>query len=255
MVIDKRQMCKGRVRICIASFLYTSNESIESKIGDIEIKPKQREVKKETTKKTVRNRDEEVKISHDYKIIGQIFATYWLLEKDDEIFFFDQHAGHEIYLYYKFMNDFKNSNISSQILLEPKVISLEFKQSEYLYNNIELFRQFGYDVEVFDDNIYTLKSVPIIFDEPSSVSFFIDIINELSEIDETVDSLYELQAEKIMSMSCRSAVKANDILTKSEAKAILDEVLSNDELLKCPHGRPTLIKVSKKDIEKMFKRI
>ncbi len=192
---------------------------------------------------------------HDYKVVGQVFGTYWLLEKGDEIFFFDQHAGHEIFLYHKFLEDFKNSKVYSQMLLEPKIISLDFKQNEFLISNLEMFKDFGYDVEVFDDNIYTLKSVPIIFDEPSSVLFFLEIINELVELDRSVENIYELQTEKLMMMSCRSAVKANDKLTEIESREIIDKVLSDEKLLKCPHGRPTLIKLSKKDIEKMFKRI
>ncbi len=201
------------------------------------------------------NKPKQSVINHEYKVIGQVFGTYWLLEKGDEIFFFDQHAGHEIYLYYKFLEDFKNSKIYSQILLEPKIITLDFKQNEFLINNLEMFKEFGYDVEVFDDNIYTLKSVPIIFDEPSSVQFFLEIINELVELDRSVENIYELQTEKLMMMSCRSAVKANDKLTEIESREIIDKVLSDEKLLKCPHGRPTLIKLSKKDIEKMFKRI
>lgn len=198
----------------------------------------------------------EVKVpTHNYKIIGQIFGTYWLLEKGEELYFFDQHAGHEIYLYYKFLEEFKNSKIYSQILLEPKIISLEFKESEYLLNNLELFKSFGYDIEVFDENIYTLKSVPIIFDEPSSVQFFVEMIKDLSDLDSTIENLYELKIEKIMMMSCRSAIKANDKITEIEAIEIINKVLADESLLKCPHGRPTLIKISKKDIEKMFKRI
>lgn len=194
-------------------------------------------------------------IQHGYKIIGQIFGTYWLLEKEENLYFFDQHAGHEIYLYYKFLDEFKNSKLHSQILLEPKIITLEFKQSEYLMNNLELFKDFGYDIEVFDDNIYTLKSVPIIFDEPSSVQFFIEMIDDLSNLDLSIDNIYELKIEKIMMMSCRSAIKANDKITEREAVEVINNVLGDESLLKCPHGRPTLIKISKKDIEKMFKRI
>ncbi len=239
----------------IASYLYSDSNFIETR-KETSFSPSKK-VKTEVIDNRPRFEQTAPKpvIKHDYKIIGQVFGTYWLLEKDEELYFFDQHAGHEIYLYYKFTEDFKNSKILSQILLEPKIISLEFKQSEYLNNNLDLFKSFGYDIEVFDDNIYTLKSVPIIFEEPSSVSFFIEMIDELSDIDKSIENIYEYQKEKIMSISCRSAVKANDILTKEEAKAILDIVLSDESLLKCPHGRPTLIKISKKDVEKMFKRI
>lgn len=239
------------------------------KITEIKNKEvKNQEIKNQNKTTFVDNRGEvkfnktdankETKHTHDYKVLGQVFGTYWLLEKGDDIFFFDQHAGHEIYLYYKFLDDFKNSKIYSQVLLEPKIISLDFKQSDYLLNNLDLFKQFGYDVEVFNDNIYSLKGVPIIFDEPSSVQFFNEIVTELSEMDSemesTTDNLYDLKTETIMMMSCRSAVKANDRLTEVEAREIIDKVLSDETLLKCPHGRPTLIKLSRKDIERMFKR-
>ncbi len=211
--------------------------------------------KKGEVKFNEQNKPKQETKKHDYKVVGQVFGTYWLLEKGEEIFFFDQHAGHEIFLYYKFLEDFKTSKVYSQILLEPKIITLDFKQNEFLISNLEMFKEFGYDVEIFDDNIYTLKSVPVIFDEPSSVQFFLEIINELVELDRNVENIYELQTEKLMMMSCRSAVKANDKLTEIESREIIDKVLSDDKLLKCPHGRPTLIKLSKKDIEKMFKRI
>ncbi len=267
----------------IASFLYTPNivdtkkeiekhnEFYNLDFGNITFGKSQSSAKVAETKNTENksvflDKKGEVKFNdfnkpkqevkkHDYKVVGQVFGTYWLLEKGDEIFFFDQHAGHEIFLYYKFLEDFKNSKVYSQILLEPKIITLDFKQNEFLVNNLEMFKEFGYDVEVFDDNIYTLKSVPIIFDEPSSVMFFLEIINELVELDRNVENIYELQTEKLMMMSCRSAVKANDKLTEIESREIIDKVLSDEKLLKCPHGRPTLIKLSKKDIEKMFKRI
>ncbi len=251
-IVEEEELTRGE---SIAQFLYTT---------DYDIKPIQRDTtqSQKTDRVALVNKGEvqftkpkEEKKSHDYKVVGQVFSTYWLLEKGEEIFFFDQHAGHEIYLYYKFLSDYSTKKVHSQILLEPKIITLDFKQSEYLLNNLELFEQFGYSVEVFDDNIYTLKSVPIIFDEPSSVQFFVEMVTELSEADKEIENIYEFQKETIMMMSCKSAVKANDKLTEVEAREIIDKVLADETLLKCPHGRPTLIKLTKKDIEKMFKRI
>ncbi len=249
---EEEELTRGE---SIAQFLYTTNY-------DIKPIPRENSQNNKVDRVAVVNKGEvkftkpkEVNKNHDYKVVGQVFGTYWLLEKGEEIFFFDQHAGHEIYLYYKFLSDFSTKKVHSQILLEPKIVTLDFKQSEYLLNNIELFEQFGYVVEVFDDNIYTLKSVPIIFEEPSSVHFFVEMITELSESEKEVENIYEFQKETIMMMSCKSAVKANDKLTEVEAREIIDKVLADETLLKCPHGRPTLIKLTKKDIEKMFKRI
>ncbi len=239
----------------IAQFLYTTNYDIKPKEREITQSPKVERVAVVNKGEVQFTKPKEEKKTHDYKVIGQVFGTYWLLEKGEEIFFFDQHAGHEIYLYYKFLSDFSIKKVHSQILLEPKIVTLDFKQSEYLLNNIELFQEFGYGIEVFDDNIYTLKSVPIIFEEPSSVQFFVEMVTELSELEKEVDNIYEFKKETIMMMSCKSAVKANDKLTEVEAREIIDKVLADETLLKCPHGRPTLIKLTKKDIEKMFKRI
>ncbi len=251
-MLEEEELTRGE---SIAQFLYTTNYDIKPIQRETTQNPKQERMAVVNKGEVQFTKPREEKKSHDYKVVGQVFGTYWLLEKGEEIFFFDQHAGHEIYLYYKFLSDFSTKKVHSQILLEPKIVTLDFKQSEYLLNNLELFEQFGYSLEVFDDNIYTLKSVPIIFDEPSSVQFFVEMVTELSEAEKEVENIYEFQKETIMMMSCKSAVKANDKLTEVEAREIIDKVLADETLLKCPHGRPTLIKLTKKDIEKMFKRI
>ncbi len=189
----------------------------------------------------------------DVKIVGQVFNTYWIIEKSNSMYIIDQHAAHERVLYEKFMKDFKEQKIASQRLLEPFVIKLTDAETTLLETNLDLFYKFGYEFEKFFDNSYALKSVPYIFEKGSAVDSFVSILDSLNE--NKYENIAQTKEEFIATSACKAAVKGNDKLSFSEAKNLIDELLKLENPFNCPHGRPTIIEITKYEIEKMFKRI
>lgn len=198
-------------------------------------------------------REEYIKPLINYKIVGRIFGTYWILEQNNSVFLIDQHAAHERILYEKFINLYKSKNFSSQMLLQPIVIKLTPKETQILIDNFELFDTIGFQIEKFGDNDYIIRAVPVIFDSPENITFFNDILDELG----TRASSFplEIKFDKIASISCKAAVKANNKMSDTEAKKLIDDLMSLENPFNCPHGRPTIIEINKHEIEKKFKRV
>ncbi len=190
---------------------------------------------------------------NNYKIIGQIFYTYWIVEQGESIFLIDQHAAHERVLYERFMNAFNESSVVSQKLIEPVALKLNSIEAEALDKNIDILMKSGFDVEKFTDTDYALKGVPYIFKNPESVSFFNDIIDILTE--KQINSVFETKILAVATMACKAAVKANDRLGIQEAASLINELLKLENPFSCPHGRPTIIELTKYELEKKFKRI
>ncbi len=189
----------------------------------------------------------------NYKIVGQIFKTYWIIEQDECIYMIDQHAAHERVIYEDFMEKFKKRKVLSQRLVQPIAIDLSEAQKAVFEENYELIENFGFEIEEFGKNVYAVRSVPYIFKNPATASFFKDIIELLSE--KNFNNLYDTKADAVASMACKAAVKGNDKLDYSEAKALIEKIISLENPFNCPHGRPTIIKMTKYDIEKFFKRV
>jgi len=200
------------------------------------------------------NREKEPLIFSDYKIVGQVFNTYWIVEQGKSMYVIDQHAGHERILFEQVINRFKNEKISSQKLIKPVVVNLSASEMEIYNQNVELFEDFGFEVEIFGEQTVAVRAVPYIFKEPSKVDFFIEIIDKLASIDTSISNIFELKLEKLASISCKAAVKANDKISYMEAKSLMEEVLKLKNPFTCPHGRPTIIEMSQYELEKMFKR-
>lgn len=190
---------------------------------------------------------------NNYKIVGQIFNTYWIVEQNKEIFLIDQHSAHEKIIYEDLIKKSKTEKINSQKLLQPIIINVSEKEKAIIEENFQLFLKLGFNIESFGFNSYAIREVPFIFKSPVEPMFFIEILDAL--IDKNISNIYDLKLEKIISMSCKKAVKANDKLSYIEAKALIEEILKLDNPFNCPHGRPTIIKMSKYEIEKLFKRI
>lgn len=188
-----------------------------------------------------------------YKIIGQIFKTYWIVEYENNIYIIDQHAAHERILYEKLMHDFKFDTIHSQPLLEPIVFEVTPKEKEVIDNNIELFLKFGFEIEDFGDFTYVIRELPILFDGPVDSSLFLEIVDTLN--DEKIKDLYDMKLNTIATFSCKGAVKANDQLSITESKSLIEKLFSLDNPFTCPHGRPTIISMSQYELEKKFKRV
>lgn len=190
----------------------------------------------------------------EYKIIGQVFDTYWIVQYKEKMLILDQHAAHEKVLYERFLREIKEASVISQNLMPPVVVSLTLKQSQLLIENMEYFSQTGYEIDEFGGNEYSIRAVPCNFSKIDPKELFEEILDELSENNGRKYS-GELVKERIASMSCKAAVKGNNRLSVSEIEKLLDEMLTLDNPYNCPHGRPTMITMSKYELEKKFKRI
>ncbi len=205
-------------------------------------KVEKKEIEKEQTKKSFVS----------YKIVGQIFGTYWIIQQNDSVFLIDQHAAHERILYEKFINLYKSKSFTSQMLLQPLVVKITPKENQILIDNLDLFDTIGFQIENFGDNDYIIRAVPVIFDNPENVNFFNEILDELNT--RVSNSPLELKFDKIARISCKAAVKAHNKLNEVEVKKLIDDLMNLENPFNCPHGRPTIVEINKHDIEKIFKR-
>lgn len=188
-----------------------------------------------------------------FSIIGQLFKTYWLIEFEDKLYIIDQHAAHEKVLYEKTMARLANKDFTSQRISPPIVMTLDARESEMLEKYRSQIEQFGYEVEHFGGKEYMISAIPDNLFHIDMKDLFIEMLDDFSNA--TGRQTPDIITEKVASMSCKAAVKGNDKLTLPEINELIDELLSLDNPYNCPHGRPTIISMSKYEIEKKFKRI
>lgn len=188
-----------------------------------------------------------------FSIIGQLFKTYWLIEFEDKLYIIDQHAAHEKVLYEKTMARLANKNFTSQRISPPIVMTLDARECEMLEKYRPQIEQFGYEVEHFGGKEYMISAIPDNLFNIDMKDLFIEMLDDFSN--STGRQTPDIITEKVASMSCKAAVKGNDKLTLPEINKLIDELLSLDNPYNCPHGRPTIISMSKYEIEKKFKRI
>ena len=188
-----------------------------------------------------------------FSIIGQLFKTYWLIEFEDKLYIIDQHAAHEKVLYEKTMARLANKDFTSQRISPPIVMTLDARECEMLEKYRPQIEQFGYEVEHFGGKEYMISAIPDNLFNIDMKDLFIEMLDDFSNA--TGRQTPDIITEKIASMSCKAAVKGNDKLTLPEINELIDELLSLDNPYNCPHGRPTIISMSKYEIEKKFKRI
>lgn len=188
-----------------------------------------------------------------YRIIGQAFETYWLIQFEDKLLIMDQHAAHEKVKYERLMKQYREKHVLSQGLMPPVIISLTGQEEAALRENEETFLALGFEVEAFGGNEYALRSVPVDLYGCSEREMFLEALDALSE-GRGAGGIRAVE-EKIASMSCKAAVKGNNLLRTAEAQALIDELLTLENPYNCPHGRPTIITMSKQEMEKKFKRI
>ncbi|WP_083635511.1 DNA mismatch repair endonuclease MutL [Peptoniphilus porci] len=186
-------------------------------------------------------------------IAGILFKTYILLEnqRDGIIFVVDQHAAHERVNYEKFLHMYLNSEITSQILLKPEIIQLNQIEYDKILNYLDLFTKLGFKIENFGDNSVVLREVPMIFGLPTYVNFIRDIIDSL---DKEISSNYEADLYEIMKKACKASVKSGDDLSEMEIESLIRDLKNCENPYTCPHGRPTIVEVSKHTISKLFLR-
>lgn len=190
----------------------------------------------------------------EHKIIGQVFDTYWLVEYHDNLYIIDQHAAHERILYEKTLKGMKTREFTSQIISPPIILNLTMQEKELLETYMERFTKIGFEFEEFGQDSYAVRAIPDNLFSIAKKELFIELLDSLSdEISRHTPA--ELIDEKIASMSCKAAVKGNMHLSAAEVDALIGELLTLENPYHCPHGRPTIIAMTKKELEKKFKRI
>lgn len=227
------------------------NSELDSKLDEISTQGSFLETQDDTLDKIINNSQDSKFRASDFKVIGTILNTYIVLEKGTSMYLLDQHAAHEKVLYEEYMTKFKSQSIDMQMLLDPIVIELSSVDMLDVEKNLNLFMKFGFEIEIFGDNHIMVRGVPNIFGTAQSEKFIFQIIDNIGDL----ESSYDLKMDKIASMSCRAAIKANDKIHFDEIHSLLSKMEKCENPYTCPHGRPSMVEISKKEIEKMFKRI
>ena len=188
-----------------------------------------------------------------YKFLGIAFNTYIILEIDDEIYIMDQHAAHERIMYEKVKkNFFENGEKSSQLLLLPDIVTLTHKEMNIAKDNFDLFRQAGFVLEEFGENTIKISGVPDVCIDLDTKELFKETLDEINTVARTAKQ--EKEEKFLATIACKAAVKANMKLTKEEVDSLMEKLLELPNPFTCPHGRPTVIKMSKYEIERKFAR-
>ena len=187
------------------------------------------------------------------KVIGQVFDTYWIVQLENEMYIIDQHAAHEKVMYERLLKESKANKLSSQMINPPIIVTLTDLEQNVLNEHMDEFRGIGFDIEEFGGKEYKINAIPNIFPSIPKAELFNEMLSDSTNYD--VISPSELILAKVASMSCKAAIKGNMRISLLEANELFDELLSLDNPYNCPHGRPTVIKMTKQEIEKKFKRI
>lgn len=188
-----------------------------------------------------------------HQLIGQIFDTYWLVQIEDRFFIIDQHAAHEKVYYERFVKRFREQTIESQYLSPPLIVSLNLQEEALLETNRKYFEDFGFEIEPFGGKEYCINAVPTNLYGLDEEELFLEMLDNLaSEKDKDPLGIF---ASRLATMACKAAVKGNHQMSVQEANMLIDELLTLDNPYHCPHGRPTIISMTKTELEKKFKRI
>ena len=195
----------------------------------------------------------DIESKKDHRIIGQLFETYWLIEFDDHLYIIDQHAAHEKVLYERTMKSLANKEFTSQTIYPPVLLTLNMQEEELLKKYMDYFKKLGFEIEPFGGKEYSVTALPGNLFGLDGKQLMVEILDSLASFhgNEKPDMI----TEKIASMSCKAAVKGNQKLSMAEIERLIDELLTLDNPYHCPHGRPTIISMSKYELEKKFKRV
>ena len=187
-----------------------------------------------------------------FKFIGSVFDTYIVIEKNDKLLFMDQHAGHEKILFDKFQKELEGKEVAIQPLLIPHIIDVNYTESSFIQENLDTFKLLGFEMEEFGQNSYKVTTVPVLFENVDLTEFFEKMLGDLDN--KVIISKSDTIREYLAKSACKAAIKGNYILNNDEIKVLVNQITEGHVLL-CPHGRPIFVEVSKKEIEKWFKRI
>lgn len=194
---------------------------------------------------------EKARIKH--RVIGQVFDTYWLIEYNNNLYIMDQHAAHEKVKYEELMENLKNKQVFSQQLMPPMVLTVTYAERQAILDNFDLFMKIGYDIEEFGGNEFKINAVPSNLFGLHGRDMFLEFVGSLIQNSGYMSN--DVFIKKLSTMACKAAVKGNMNLSFQEADALVDKLLSLENPYTCPHGRPTIISMSKDELEKKFHRI
>ena len=195
------------------------------------------------------------KAQKEVKIIGQVFSTYWVLQYEDKMYMIEQHAAQEKVLNERFMKELEQKKIMTQYMNPPIILSLSMVQQQAVEENLELLESLGYQIENFGGKEYAVNGVPANLPNVGSKDLLIEIIDSMTTEISGKSRTPQMLKEKIASMSCKAAVKGNNKLPREEVEELLKELMTLENPYHCPHGRPTMISMTKSELEKKFKRI
>lgn len=187
-----------------------------------------------------------------HRIIGQLFDTYWLVEYDNKFYIIDQHAAHEKVMYERLMKEFAQKSIQSQMISPPIVVALTLQEAQLLDEHMDIFASFGFEIEHFGGKEYSIYAVPDGFLGIADEQLFVELLDQLEQEGKKSPQIIQ---SKLATSACKAAVKGNQKISLQEADNLIDELLTLDNPYHCPHGRPTIISMSKYELEKKFKRI
>lgn len=188
-----------------------------------------------------------------FRILGQVFDTYWILALSDKIYYVDQHAAHEKVMYERLMKQYREKEIAVQTLNPPLVITLNPKERNILLKHFAEFSALGFELDEFGEDTYAIRSVPTDLYGVTEKELFLSILDEM--VDSPIKGDSEVILSKIAGMSCKAAVKGNQTLSEKEARLLMKELLACDNPFNCPHGRPTIISMTRQEMERKFKRL
>ena len=227
-------------------------------------KPQTEEAKKERSKSYIKKQEEQQLELFEEKLlapesrerirlIGQVFDTYWLAQFGDAFYIIDQHAAHEKVYYERFIKKFREDTVDAQYLTPPMIVTLNLQEESLLKANEDYFRKFGFEIEHFGGKEYCISAVPSNLYGLSEEELFLEMLDHLAA--EGDKDALDIFASRLATMACKAAVKGNHAMSPAEAEKLLDELLTLDNPYHCPHGRPTVISMTKTELEKKFKRI
>ena len=189
----------------------------------------------------------------EHRLIGQVFDTYWIVQFRDSLYIIDQHAAHEKVMYERLRAGLKTREFTTQRVSPPIILSLSMQEEVLLKKYLHFFTEIGFEIEPFGGREYCISGVPGNFFGITDRDLFIEMLDSLS--DASGQPSMELLQEKLATMACKSAVKGNSRMSAAEANALIRELLGLENPYNCPHGRPTIISMSRYELEKKFKRI
>ena len=188
-------------------------------------------------------------------VIGQLFDTYWLTQAEDKLYIIDQHAAHEKVLFERNMKTFATREYTSQQLSPPIILSLSMTEQQALQSNLEELKKLGFEIDEFGGREYAILAVPDNLYNLDAKALFLELLDDMVSQTATQVLTTEMIWNKVATASCKAAIKGNQRISAAEVETLIKELLTLENPYHCPHGRPTMISMSKYEIEKKFKRI